>query len=619
MHFHIKALHFPIKVLHFRVISRFSSNLPASFPSNSPLCGSSLYKMQENLESSKGKFTICEKPLPLSGKVHLGHAYNRIIKDLILRKKLVSGYNVEYLPGFATFAEELEKNAISELLARNLQKSLIKQHSAQEIREVCREKARKSLNSAIKSLKSLNLLADFSKSWLTSSQKYVDSCLEIFEELLEKKLVFYGLSQKFVSFSQRREVFPREIEPIPCETSGFLVKFPLKTAKSDRFLAETHKKLSFLCAFSEEWPIISANSLGILADTSYFLLRNAKTLEEILVSKHFFEENQRKFLRKGFSAYLEFGGAALLNKKLEFEHPILAKKRVKLVEYREKPEKTQENTGVFPVIPAHVLEDFELFFEKSQENRDFVDLSGRFRKKTEDFPEFLENCEVLASETALRLRAFLKKNGKVFEDFKVSLKETRYFHKETQERVVPILRNCLQMRNLARKTEVLPDFREDSEQEIVETAVFSQKNLEISKKNGVWGVPVPVFLENERAFLEKEVVSHIRKLFFEHGCDIWYSWGTERLLPEKYAEKACKLEKSQEIFAVSWIDASACVIKLQECVGKQQKFLREKAKETVNLLVEGRENLNNWIPNAYIIGCKQFYCNFINFSGFSLK
>ncbi len=594
------------KQLHNAPMHRFFET-SLTFLENTPASGSSLYKYQSLRNSSRGQFVLSEKPLSLHGNLHLGHIYNKLIKDIIVRYKLLSGFQVNYQAGFTAFSSQIEQEAMREAMA--LHPDIYKDYHPDEIRRICHEYFLMKLKNFLQEFNELNLMLDLSKSWFTNSPQYQGKIIEVFNNLIAQKLVSLDFESKFFSFSLRKEVSRDKIERKAVSTKGIFTKFEVEDFGNDTLLKARGQKLFFITILREAWEITGVQALSLNGVLVYVLLKHDKISENLLISKRNYEKNQKIYNLQGFSSLMEISGVSLLEKKLKLKNP-LQNSKIPLIDSEDF--KTY-GTDVMAVIPAHRFEDYDMVGPEVRKEG-FVDSKGKFN---EEMPEWLRDKEVFSKESEKILMNFMENNSMIFQGIELETSFDVFFFKNFNERIIPISNEKWFLKKIAINTEIWPVFHDRKKLKEFKANLKEIFELPISKK-AKWGIPIPVFYKKssenskynakKQVFTNSEILLYISEKFKNYGSDIWYKWDIYELLPKKYRHHADDLIKGEEVFQSEWVDACSCLMNLEECSinskkNQNAKEVGRKFNRNIDLVVEGEEQMKEWVTYSYVMGC----------------
>jgi isoleucyl-tRNA synthetase len=202
------------------------SSLPPVPPTPTPDClhavTTKLYKWQQETRSQKPPFVLHDGPPYANGDLHLGHAINKILKDIICRFQISQGRMVEYVPGWDCHGLPIELKALQQLPKGQDAGSAVK------VRELARQLAEKTVESQKEEFKSWAVIGDWESAYRTMDKDYIVRELEIFRELVEKDLISYDRMPVYFSPSSKTVLAEAELEYNPNYVSQCaFVRYPL--------------------------------------------------------------------------------------------------------------------------------------------------------------------------------------------------------------------------------------------------------------------------------------------------------------------------------------------------------------------------------------------------------
>ncbi len=173
-------------------------------------------------EKNKGKkpFVLHDGPPYANGDIHIGHAMNKILKDFINRYKMMSGYDVNYIPGWDTHGLPIEQAVTNSGVDR-------KHMSKVEFRELCEKYAYKQISKQMEGFKSLNVIGDWKHPYITLQNELEAQQIKVFAEMTKKGLIFKGLKPVYWSPSSESALAEAEIEYKDRKDPSIFVAFPV--------------------------------------------------------------------------------------------------------------------------------------------------------------------------------------------------------------------------------------------------------------------------------------------------------------------------------------------------------------------------------------------------------
>src|SRR5690606_32006 len=182
---------------------------------------------QKVQERTKGRplFVLHDGPPYANGDIHMGHALNKIIKDMIVRFKSMNGYSAPYVPGWDTHGLPIET-----ALTKN-KKVNRKAMSVAEFRKLCEEYAYEQINNQREQFKRLGVRGDWENPYITLKPEYEAQQIKVFGEMAKKGYIYKGLKPVYWSPSSESALAEAEIEYQDKRSPSIYVAFPIKDGK----------------------------------------------------------------------------------------------------------------------------------------------------------------------------------------------------------------------------------------------------------------------------------------------------------------------------------------------------------------------------------------------------
>ena len=146
-----------------------------------------LYERIQQMGKSRPRYVLHDGPPYANGRIHIGHALNKILKDMIVKSKTMSGYHAPYIPGWDCHGLPIEHQVLKELGDKKTQLDTI------TIRKLCREYAEKFYKIQRDEFRRLGVLGDWDHPYLTMDAAYEAAILRVFGTFVERGGVYKGL------------------------------------------------------------------------------------------------------------------------------------------------------------------------------------------------------------------------------------------------------------------------------------------------------------------------------------------------------------------------------------------------------------------------------------------
>ncbi|MEM4712676.1 MAG: isoleucine--tRNA ligase, partial [Archaeoglobaceae archaeon] len=325
-------------------------------------------KIYEKVKSRGGKkFYFVDGPPYTTGRIHLGTAWNKIIKDVVLRYLRMRGYAPTDTPGWDMHGLPIEVKVEQELGFRN--KRDIENFGVDKFVKKCMEYALRNKESMTNQFKSLAVWMDWENPYMTIKAEYMNSAWFTIRKAFEKGLLSKELM--VVNWCPRCEtaLADAEVEYAEREDPSIYVKFRLKNGGY------------ILVWTTTPWTIPANMAVAVNPNFEYMKVRAYRNgvAEEVIIAKKLVETLSKGYER--WEVVEEFLGKEL--EGIEYEHPLAEevplqknyRHRVVLADFV-----SAENTGCVHIAPAHGIEDFELSLKYGIEVFNPVDERGIFNE-----------------------------------------------------------------------------------------------------------------------------------------------------------------------------------------------------------------------------------------------
>ena len=225
-----------------------------------------LYNRLKKKNKGKKPFILHDGPPYANGDIHMGHALNKILKDIIVRYKNLQGFYAPYVPGWDTHGLPIEQQAIKKLG--------INRHEAgpEKFCEACEKFARMHVENQKTQFKRLGVLGDWDNPYLTLTNDFVAKQVEIFGEMADKGLIYKGLKPVYWCPSCETALAEAEIEYAEDKTNSIFVKFAVK---DDKGLFEGLDNVYFVIWTTTTWTLPGNVAISLNPDFEYSLVKFA--------------------------------------------------------------------------------------------------------------------------------------------------------------------------------------------------------------------------------------------------------------------------------------------------------------------------------------------------------
>ena len=538
---------------------------------------------QKLMEKNEGLplYVLHDGPPYANGDIHMGTALNKVLKDIIIKYKNMSGYKAPYIPGWDTHGLPIELKAMKKVGVENI-------NSALDLRKVCKEFALHYVDVQRNEFIRLGSIGDYEHPYLTLQPKHEAEQIRIFGEMAKKDFIYKGLKPVYWCPECKTALAEAEIEYAEDPCNSIYVKFKVEDdgGKLAAFNTELDKTY-FVIWTTTTWTL--PGNLAICLGPEYDYVAVHANGEYYIMAKELVESAMKAAKITEYTV----SEASLKGKELEYikyRHPFIDRVSPIIVGDHVTLE---SGTGCVHTAPGHGVEDFEVCVNHYPEIPIIVPVDGD-GKLTEEAGEF---CGLTTNDAN---KAILTKLTELNALFAV-------------ENIIHQYPHCWRCKSpiIFRATEQwfcsVDGFKEeackaiDSVQWIPEWGgdrikgmVMDRSDWCISRQR-TWGVPIPIFYCKHcgKPIINEESVNAIANLYEKEGSDAWYKYKAGEILPEGFkCECGCtEFTKEMDIMDV-WFDSGVS----HAAVCNEEHGLRWPA----DLYLEGADQYRGWFQSSLL-------------------
>lgn len=527
-------------------------------------------------EKNKGKtpFILHDGPPYANGNIHIGHAMNKILKDFVNRYKMMSGYDMIYIPGWDTHGLPIEQAVTNIGVDR---KSMDKA----DFRALCEKYAYEQIEKQKKGFKELNVLADWDHPYITLQKELEARQIEVFAEMAKKGLIFKGLKPVYWSPSSESALAEAEIEYHDRKDSSIYVAFPVVEGNDtvnvgDNLVIWTTTPWTLPCntgiAISEKFDYAK-----VLVNDKYYIVAN-ELLEDL--AKEFGWENYE--VVNVFTGD-KFAGVKYKHVFMDRVAPVVDGFHVTL----------DAGTGLVHIAPMYGADDFIIGKEYNLEMINGIDDQGVLNELSGPFNGlFFEDANKAVTVKLDELGVLLK------------LKFITHSYPHDWRTKKPIIFRATKQW-FCSIDKIRDDLLKELENNVKFHTEWGKKRLYnmihdrgywcISRQR-VWGVPIPIFYnEDGSEIVDYDVMMHVADLFRKYGSNVWFEKEAKDLLPEGYTNPASpngNFTKEEDIMDV-WFDSGSTW---------NGVLIEQGLPYPSDMYLEGSDQYRGWFNSSLICG-----------------
>lgn len=507
-----------------------------------------IYEKKQELHAGHKKFVLHDGPPYANGKIHMGTALNKILKDIIMKYKYAQGFDTPYVPGWDTHGMPIEHAAIKNLgLNRHELDTLV-------LRKECHDYALKWIDEQRTDFKRLGVLGDWDHPYITMTHDYEAVQIHVFGEMAKKGYIYKGKKAVYWCPHCETALAEAEIEYGEEKSPAIFVKMPL--VKDNGMLPEAAQgKPAYIVIWTTTpWTMPANVAIALHPDFEYAWV---ECEGEILFMAKEMLEAVGKVCKKDLSNII----GTCKGKDMEYaecRHPfetIDRKSLVVLADYVT----LEAGTGCVHTAPGHGADDFETGVRYNLPIICPVDGSGKLTAEAgADFAGmfvFDANVPIIKYLAGLN-RLFGKEN-------------IRHQYAHCWRCKNPIIYRATEqwfasvdgfreeaLNAIANDVQWIPSWGEAR----IHNMVADRHDWCISRQR-VWGVPIPIFYceDCNEHLVNDDTINAVADMFAKEGSDAWWAHSAEEILPQGTKCPKCggtHFRKESDIMDV-WFDSGS--------------------------------------------------------------
>lgn len=529
---------------------------------------------QKVLDKNEGNpsYILHDGPPYANGNLHMGHALNKILKDIITRYKSMRGYYAPYVPGWDTHGLPIEQALTKKGVKR-------KELSVAEFRKKCEAFALEQIENQKKDFKRLGIKGDFNNPYITLKPEYEAAQIRLFGEMADKGLIYKGKKPVYWSPSSESSLAEAEIEYQDKRSPSIYVAFDVKDGKG---IVEPDAK--FIIWTTTPWTLPSNVAITVHPDLTYgqynvngqkYII--GKDLASDVVEALGWDEDTLVLENEFKGKELEY---------VEAQHPFFERESLVINGLHVT---TDAGTGCVHTAPGHGEDDYIVGQKYNLPVISPVDDKGVFTDEAGQFEGMFYD------KANKEITDLLKENGAL-----LHLEFITHSYPHDWRTKKPVI-----FRATPQWFASIDKVRQDILNSIDETQfkvdwgktriynMIRDRGEWVISRQRVWGVPLPVFYaENGDIIMTSETVNHVADLFEANGSNIWFERDAKDLLPEGFTHPSSpngEFTKETDIMDV-WFDSGSSHRGVLEA--------RPELSYPADLYLEGSDQYRGWFNSS---------------------
>ena len=537
-----------------------------------------LYKKIRDKNKKSDKYILHDGPPYANGDIHIGHAVNKILKDIVVKSKTISGYDAPLIPGWDCHGLPIEL-----MVEKKYGKSKFK-NDKNAFRKACREYASKQIDKQMSDFIRLGISADWKNPYKSMDKDFEASVVRSLSAIIENNHIYYGSKPVHWCIESESALAEAEVEykDVISDAVDVLFKISDQEAFKNDLSLESIKDDIYCCIWTTTpWTLPANQAIAVGADINYVLIKVDKKciiiaddLKNIFVDKVMNKKSSKNILKS-------FRGKCLLAYKAE--HPFYEK----IVPIITADHVTTENgTGLVHIAPGHGQDDYIAGLKNNLEVFNPVNDKGVFV----DSLELFGGLHVRKANEPIINRLREKDRIINHEKYTHSYPHCWRFKTPLIFRATPQWFVSMDQSNLRKNINKnlnsvnwVPKWGYDRIKNMIE----NRPDWCISRQR-FWGVPIPLFLHKETNQLHKDtskILNKAAEIISEKNIEGWFDYDKKTLIDDH--ENYFMITDTLDV----WFDSGVSHISVI-----QERGLGD----TADLYLEGSDQHRGWFQSSLI-------------------
>ncbi|BDR56144.1 isoleucine--tRNA ligase [Xylocopilactobacillus apis] len=500
-----------------------------------------LYEKRLELNKNKRHFNLHDGPPYANGRIHIGHAMNKVIKDIIVRYKNMNGFYAPYVPGWDTHGLPIEQQLTKAGHDR-------KKMDIVEWRELARKFALEQVDLQREDFKRLGVIGDWDNPYLTLNPEFEAQEIRVFEAMVKKGLIYRGSKPIFWSWSSESALAEAEVEYHDLESTSLF--YANKVIDGKGLLDDD----TYLVVWTTTpFTVTASRGITVGPDFEYSLVQPAGSANKYVIGSDLLEQDAQKFGWDEYQVLKTFKGQEM--DRITAAHPWDSD--VELLVMVGDYVTLDSGTGLVHTAPGFGEDDWNEGQKYGLPADVTVDSRGIMMKNAG--PDF----EGVFYEKATPIVIDKLKSS----DLLLAVEKITHSYPFDWRTKKPVIWRAIPQwfASVEKiRQEILDqldhvEFSPEWGKQRLYNMIRDRGDWVISRQRA-WGVPIPIFYaEDETPILDPEVIDHIADLFEKHGSNYWFEHDAKELLPEGYTNEHSpngKFTKENDILDV-WFDSGS--------------------------------------------------------------
>ena len=545
-----------------------------------------LYHKMVKRNEGKPTFVLHDGPPYANGNIHIGTALNKILKDMIVKHRNMTGWCAPYVPGWDTHGLPAESAVLKDKKVKR------DEMTTAEFRTKCREYAESYTEKTTGQFQRLGVLGEWENPYITLLPEFEAKQIEVFGKMAEKGLIYKGMKPVYWCPFDQTALAEAEIEYAddPCTT--IFVKFPVADDKGKLGQYADLSRTYFVIWTTTPWTIPGNYAICLNAEFDYVLLQVPSG--DVYVLAQDLAESVCKAAGIDYAACTVL--ATLKGSAFELmraKHPLFDRESVIL---NSEHVTLDAGSGCVHTAPGFGAEDFQICQQYDKAGLTHIGVPVPV------------NAKGVMTDERYNGQFYAKGNDMVVADleaegFLVAKENITHSYPHCWRCKHPIIYRATEqwfcsvdaIKDAAVKACDSIQWKPEWGKERM-TSMITERNDWCISRQRVWGVPIPIFYCEDCGadIVTPETIAHVAGLFREHGSNVWFDREAAELLPQGFVCPKCgkaHFTKETDIMDV-WFDSGST----WAAVAAERPYLKYPA----DLYLEGGDQYRGWFQSSML-------------------
>ncbi|MEM7376156.1 MAG: isoleucine--tRNA ligase [Pseudomonadota bacterium] len=533
--------------------------------------------------AGRPKFILHDGPPYANGVIHMGHAVNKVLKDIIVKSRQVDGYDSPYIPGWDCHGLPIENKVEQEIGKPG------KDVDVGAFRARCREYALGQIDAQRTEFKRLGILGDWDDPYLTMNFQNEADAVRALGRIIERGHVYKGVKPVYWSWGAHSALAEAEVEYQDKVSTAIDVRFAAVDAAALRaaFGVDGGAPLSVLIWTTTPWTLPGNLGVSVHPELDYALVSADLGLgpEQVVLAADMVAAAMQRYGVAEWQVEATAPGSAF--DKMQLQHPFYARQSLIMLGEHVTLE---AGTGAVHTAPDHGVDDFNVAREYGLELLEPVDDNGFFKERVELFGgEHVMKVDAHMLEVLRENKALVKA-----EDYPHSYPhcwrtKTPIIYRATPQWFISMDQQGLRDTALAEIAKVnwVPGWGRAR----IEGMIANRPDWCISRQR-YWGIPIPLFVHKESGALHPEtqaIIESVAGHIEQGGIQAWFDLASDQLIDD-----SGEYSRVTDVMDV-WFDSGTTFFHVLQ--------RRDNQTYPADMYLEGSDQHRGWFHSSLLASC----------------